>query len=116
MSPPRKKKTVLPSEPVQPTIQVAQREIEQRLYETMEMGEAKIIVGPHEGLVDTLGLTPAAATRLHNILYRRKIYNYAQAAKHPQEVAGAIQELYSLDAQKLMEAFYNFEKETTEGE
>lgn len=113
---PRKKKETLPPEPVQSTIQVAQREIEERLYETLEAGDSRIVVGPHEGLVDTLGLPTETATRLHNILFRRKLYNYTQLAKHPQEVAGAIQELYSLDAQKLMEAFYNFEKESTEGE
>lgn len=86
----------------------------ERRYETMQSGEHVLIVGPHEGLVDTLGLTEEAATRLHNILYRRKIYNYAEASKHPQEVFGAIQEFYALDVQKLVEAFYRFEQESIE--
>lgn len=83
----------------------------ERLYETVEVGDQKIIVGPHEGFVDILGLPPELATKLHNILYRRKVYNYTQAAKHPQEVQGAIQELYQMDAQKLMEALHRFEQE-----
>lgn len=83
----------------------------ERFYETMEVGDQKIIIGPHEGFVDTLGLPPELATKLHNILYRRKVYNYTQAAKHPQEVQGAIQELYMMDAQKLMEALHRFEQE-----
>ena len=83
----------------------------ERFYETVEVGDQKIIVGPHEGFVDTLGLPPDLATKLHNILYRRKVYNYASAAKHPQEVQGAIQELYQMDAQKLMEALHRFEQE-----
>lgn len=107
---------LIPPEPPTPSVKVEHREIDERLYETMEIGEVRMIVGPHEGLVDTLGLSPEAATRLHNILYRRKIYNYAQAAKHPMELRGAIQEFYDFDVQKLQEAFYRFEQETTEGE
>ncbi len=83
----------------------------ERLYETLEVNGQKVIIGPHEGFVDTLGLPPELATKLHNILYRRKIFNYTQAAKHPQEVQGAIQELYMMDAQKLMEALHRFEQE-----
>lgn len=85
-----------------------------RLYETMQSGDHAMIVGPHEGLVDELGLPAEAATRLHNILYRRKLYNYTQASSHPQEVFGAIQEFYALDVQKLVEAFYRFEQENNE--
>lgn len=112
---PRKKKESPPPIPEPAPIQTAQRVIEERLYETIEAGDQRIVVGPHEGLVDTLGLPEDTATRLHNILFHRKLYNYAQLAKHPQEVVGAIQELYSLDAQKLMEAFFRYEQETTEG-
>lgn len=86
----------------------------QRLYETMQSGDHVLIVGPHEGLVDELGLPEEAATRLHNILYRRKLYNYTQVSKHPQEVFGAIQEFYALDVQKVVEAFYRFEQESSE--
>lgn len=93
------------------TVRRGEAEVGERLYETVSVGDQKIIVGPHEGFVDTLGLSPEMATKLHNILYRRKVYNYAQAAKHPQEVQGAIQELYQLDAQKVMEAMYRFEQE-----
>lgn len=85
-----------------------------RLYETMQSGDHVLIVGPHEGLVDELGLPEEAATRLHNILYRRKLYNYTQVSSHPQEVFGAIQEFYALDVQKLVEAFYRFEQELSE--
>lgn len=85
------------------------------MYDVMESGDQLIIIGPHEGFVDTLGLSEEIATRLHNILFRRKCYNYTQAAKHPQEILGAIQELYQLDAQKLLEALYQFENGTPEG-
>lgn len=85
-----------------------------RLYETMQSGGQIMIVGPHEGLVDELGLPEEAATRLHNIMYRRKLYNYTQVSAHPQEVFGAIQEFYALDVQKVVEAFYRFEQESSE--
>jgi len=87
----------------------------ERFYERFGEGDMQVIIGPHEGFVDTLGLAPETATRLHNILHRRKLYNYKMASSHPQEVVGAIQELYLLDAQKLLEAFYRFEQEIIEG-
>lgn len=99
-----------------PTIQRGEATIQDRMYETLEStaGE-RIIIGPHEGLVDELGLSADAATKLHNILYRRKLFNYAACARHPQEVAGAIQEFYQMDVQKLMEKFFTFEQEVPHG-
>lgn len=88
--------------------------INERNYETMQSGDHMIIIGPHEGLVDELGLSEEAATRLHNILWRRKLYNYTQVSRNPNEVFGAIQEFYALDVQKLVEAFFRFEQENQE--
>jgi hypothetical protein len=120
MSPKRKQPTevkeVLPKEMLEPPhMQRKETPVGERLYETIGDGDLKVIVGPHEGFVDTLGLPEETATRLHNILYRRKVYNYTQAARRPQELLGAIQELYMLDAQKLLEALRHFEQESIEG-
>jgi len=109
---PRKKKLIVTEEPI---LKRTETPVGERLYEMLGEGDMKVIIGPHEGFVDTLGLPPESATRLHNILYRRKLYNYAQAAKHPQDVQGAIQELYQLDVQTLLEKMYRFELETPEG-
>lgn len=72
---------------------------------------AHVIIGPPEGLVDTLGLPPTTATRLHNILYDRGIMKYEDAAKRG-VLPGVIQELFTLDAQLLLQKFSEFEKET----
>lgn len=75
-----------------------------------EQKGAFVVIGPPESLVDELGLPEAMATRLHNILYDRGIFNFADAAK-PKVLQGVIQELVSLDAQLLLEKFNEFETE-----
>lgn len=70
-----------------------------------------IIIGPPEGLVDSLGLPEPFATRLHNILYNRGIFTYKEAS-FQNNARGALQDAFSIDVQKLVEAFFNFEKET----
>jgi len=115
MSPKRKQPKEEEVIVTEPSFKRAETPVGERLYETVGDGDMKIIIGPHEGFVDILGLPPEVATRLHNILYRRKIYSYTQAARHPQDVIGSIQELYQLDAQKLLEALHRFEQETVEG-
>lgn len=72
---------------------------------------AYIVIGPPEGLVDTLGLPEPVATRLHNILYDRKIFKFKDLSANGMAHA-IMQELYSLDTQKLAEAFAKFETET----
>jgi len=76
-----------------------------------EQQGAHVIVGPPEGLVDGLGLPEEMATKLHNILYERGILTAQQASK-PHAMFGVLQELYQVDAQKIVEKFFSFEKET----
>lgn len=75
---------------------------------------AMVIIGPPEGLVDTLGLPKDFSDRLHNILFRRKLYTYNDISK-PGAANGAMQEALELDAQKLAEAFSKFETEPVGG-
>lgn len=82
-----------------------------RLYETMQEGDARMIIGPPEGLIDSLNLPEPFATNLHNALYRRKLFTYKKVTADHRNLIGALQEALSLDAQILTEAFYNFEKE-----
>lgn len=69
-----------------------------------------IVIGPPEHLVDELGLPPEHANRLHNILYDRRIFKYEDAAKRG-VMQGVMQELFALDAQKLLEKFNEFQVE-----
>lgn len=75
---------------------------------------AYVVVGPMEGLVDTLGLPDEVATRLHNILYDRGILDFKSLSRNGVAQA-VIQELFSLDAQNLVSAFLKFENENTGG-
>lgn len=78
---------------------------------------AYIVVGPPEGMVDSLWASRGFpvpepfATNLHNILYDRKIFTYKDIARN-NIVTGVLQEAFSIDAQILVEAFANFEKES----
>ena len=81
-----------------------------RKYEALRDGENTMIIGPPEGLVDDLGLPEPFATNLHNILYARHIFSYTQASRGNQ-LLGALQEALLIDAQRLAEAFRQYEKE-----
>lgn len=81
-----------------------------RLYEAMQDGSAVIIVGPPEGLVDSMGWPEPFATNLHNALYARHVYSFREAQNH-RNVQGALQEALQLDVQKLVEVFLKFETE-----
>ena len=70
---------------------------------------AEVIVGPPEGLVDELGLPEPLATRFHNILYERGIFNY-EDAKKKNAVIGAWQEAISVDANHVLEKFSEFQR------
>lgn len=89
-------------------------EIEGRKYKAYvspdEQSGAYVVIGPPEGLVDSLGLPVETATRLHNILYTRGIFTFKEASGR-NILFGVLQELYELDAQLLLEKFKNFEKE-----
>lgn len=82
-----------------------------RLYEALQDGDARIIVGPPEGLVDSLNLPEPFATDLHNVLYHRKLFTYKSVMNNHKVLFGALQEALNLDVQRLTEAFFNFEKE-----
>ena len=81
-----------------------------RLYAALKDGEEIMRLGPPEGLVDALGLPEPFATNLHNVLFRRKIFSYAEASRN-NVLQGALQEALTLDAQRLTEAFLKFEKQ-----
>lgn len=81
-----------------------------RLYEAMQEGQQTVIVGPPEGLVDSLGWPEPFATNLHNALYARHIFTFREA-QTPKGIQGALQEALQLDVQKLTEIFLNYETE-----
>lgn len=72
---------------------------------------AYVIVGPPEGLVDTL-LTEPMATTLHNVLFDRGLYNYKAIAANQKIALGVANEVKGVNAQQLVEAFFKFENET----
>jgi len=72
-----------------------------------------VTIGPAD-VVDTLGLPGEIATRLHNILYDRKLFTYKDISA-PGAALGALQEALSVDAQKLAEAFALYETEPVGG-
>jgi hypothetical protein len=74
----------------------------------MNGSEQRILLGPPEGMMETLGLPEPFATTLHNILYARGLLNYAAAAR--QNLIGALQEAMQLDAQRLLEAYFKYEQ------
>jgi len=81
-----------------------------RLYKAYQDGELVVIIGPPEDLVDDLGLPEEFGTVLHNILYRRGILNYKDAAKNMNNLQGALQEAYRLDVQKLMATLFSYQE------
>jgi hypothetical protein len=82
-----------------------------RYYKALKDGDVLMIVGPPEDLFEELGLPEHFVTRLHNILYQRGILSFRDAARKPQELTGALQEAYRLDAQKLMEMLFKYENQ-----
>ena len=80
-----------------------------RKYSAFQNGEQYIIKGPPEGLVDSLGLPEPLATNLHNTLYARGVLSLADAMRGA-NVVGALQEALQLDAQRITEAYFKFEK------
>jgi DNA-directed RNA polymerase subunit E'/Rpb7 len=77
-----------------------------------EQNGAFVIIGPPEGLVDTLHIPEPFATTLHNILFDRKLFTYKDIAANQKVAVGVIQEAMGLDAQKLVEAYFQFGTET----
>ena len=81
-----------------------------RLYQALQDGDQQIIVGPPEGLIDSLNWPEPFATNLHNALYRRGLFTYKSVTTGHKNLIGALQEALNLDAQILTEAFYHYEK------
>jgi hypothetical protein len=69
-----------------------------------------IIIGPGEGLVDTLGLPEPFATSVHNCLHARGIITFRDACK-PNALKGALQEALNVDEQRLNEAYFRHEQD-----
>lgn len=69
---------------------------------------AYIVIGPPEGIVDALELPEPFATRLHNILFNRGLLTYEDVVRNPKQLNGALQEVISLDVQKLQEAYFKY--------
>lgn len=85
-----------------------------RKYQVLVDGAGnRITIGPPEGLVDALELPEPFATRLHNILYDRGIFNKDAAMRNSQSLVGALQEALNIDVQKLTEAFFKYEQEVS---
>lgn len=83
-----------------------------RLYEALQgEGGAIIILGPPEGLIDSLDLPEPFATDLHNALYHRRLFNWAAVQKSGNSLHGALQDAYRLDIQRLTEAIFRYETE-----
>jgi len=83
-----------------------------RKYDAWKGAEDMIvIIGPHEGLVDSLGLPEPFATRLHNVLHARGLFNYRDVTVKSQVLLGALQEALLIDVQRLNEAYFRYEQE-----
>lgn len=84
-----------------------------RLPEGMGDDEAElgIPVGPPD-IVDALSLPEEFATRLHNELFKRELFNLEAVTRDPRALTAALQAAYRLDVQKLHEAFFNYNQET----
>jgi len=81
-----------------------------RKYEALHDGDETMKIGPADEIVDSLELPEPFATNLHNALYYRHIFTYAEATRNG-ALTGALQEALRIDVQRLTEAFKNYEKE-----
>lgn len=85
--------------------------IKGRNYEAWVEGKQKIIIGPPEDLMDSLGFPEPFATRLHNILHARGFLNYSDVQKRSKELIGALQEALLVDAQLLTQEYFKYSQE-----
>jgi len=83
-----------------------------RKYDAWKGAEDMIvIIGPPEGLIDSLNIPEPFATNLHNVLHDRKLFNYRDVSSKPQSLIGALQEALLIDMQRLSEAYFRYEQE-----
>jgi len=78
--------------------------------EAEEMAQYGIPIGPPD-IADKLGLPENLATELHNQLYARKLFTLKDVQKRPREVFAALQATFNINQQKIMNAYYDYEKE-----
>lgn len=81
-----------------------------RKYQAYSSPTGVIIIGPPEGLVDQMGLPEPFATKLHNILFDRGLFNYESVSRQPNILIGALQEALTIDTQRLLEFYFKYEK------
>jgi len=67
-------------------------------------------VGPVE-VADALGLPEPVATRLHNELHRRGLWNLREVKRRPDALLGALQATLNVDVQVLLKAFSDYESQ-----
>lgn len=68
-----------------------------------------IPVGPPD-VVDSLGLPEPLATRIHNKLFEKQIWNATEARKQPNVLQGILRSALMLDVHRLMEAFVDLDR------
>ena len=78
-----------------------------------EQNGAYVVIGPPDGLMESLGVPEPFATTLHNILFDRKLFTYKDIVANQKIAVGALQEALNIDAQKLVQAYFTFGTETT---
>ncbi len=66
-------------------------------------------VGPPD-VVDKLGLPEPLATRLHNKLFEKRIWNATEARKQPRILQSILQSVLKLDIHQLMAAFVDLDR------
>jgi len=76
----------------------------------LEDYDAGTVLGPPD-VVDLLELPESVATKLHNELFRRKLFTYKDVSKRPGEIQGALQKVLRLDTATLLTAYHQYEKE-----
>ncbi|NIM48324.1 MAG: hypothetical protein GTO22_03545 [Gemmatimonadales bacterium] len=76
-----------------------------------EEASSGIPVGPPD-VVDAVGLPEPMATRLHNLLHKRGLFDVKTVRRTPQALQSAIQSAYRVDVHILMQAYIESEKET----
>ena len=64
-----------------------------------------IPIGPPD-VVDVLGLPEPLATRLHNELHRRGLWNHREIRRRPGALTGALQAALRVDFQMLSNAYH----------
>ena len=82
-------------------------------HEPDEDAPQGILVGPPD-IVDVLGLPESIGTALHNQLFHRGLFTLRDVQKKPQVVVGALQKALNVDAQKIMQAYHEYENPDTQ--